>query len=134
MFKHFAKILTYLILNLALLGIFSNLAYAQGGTVTRPPIIPAQNQPIQLPHQTGDTNQDDYLINQFLPGVAATIISITGGLALVFAIFNGIMMIASGGDPEKFGKAKQGLIWALIGIIIAGLSFAIVAIISSINF
>lgn len=133
MFKIVSKILTYLILNLALLGIFSSPAFAQG-TVTRPPIIPAQNQPIELPHQTGETNQDDYLINQFLPGVAATIISITGGLALVFAIFNGIMMIASGGDPEKFGKAKQGLIWALLGIIIAGLSFGIVAIISSINF
>ncbi|MGL5831215.1 MAG: pilin [Candidatus Altimarinota bacterium] len=102
-------------------------------TITRPPIIPAQNQEIKLPHQTGEGSQDNFLINQFLPSIAATIISITGGLALVFVVFNGIRMIASGGNPEQFAKAKEGLIWALAGVVIAGLSFAIVAIISSIR-
>lgn len=143
MFKKILKILPVIIFSLIISVTLVSPVLAQGetqteqgntnNTVTRPPIIPTQNQPIQLPHQTGDTNQDDFLINNFLPSIAATIISITGGLALVFAVFNGIMMIASGGDPEKFGKAKQGLIWALAGIIIAGLSFAIVAIISSIR-
>ena len=138
MFKKFSQILLILTFGLFFSFSFAFPVFAQSeeqnqDTVTRPPIIPGQNQEILIPHQTGDANQDNYLINRFLPSVASTIITITGGLALVFAVFNGIMMIASGGDPEKFSKAKQGLIWALIGIIIAGLSFAIVAIISSIR-
>ena len=110
MFKKFSQILLILTFGLFFSFSFAFPVFAQSeeqnqDTVTRPPIIPGQNQEILIPHQTGDANQDNYLINRFLPSVASTIITITGGLALVFAVFNGIMMIASGGDPEKFSKA-----------------------------
>jgi hypothetical protein len=51
--------------------------------------------------------------------VAKTIVAAVGfGLAIIFMIIYGIQYMTSGGDAEKAGKAKKGLINAVIGVII----------------
>ena len=48
-----------------------------------------------------------------------------GVLAFIFLVVSGIMYITAGGNPEQSKKAQQGLINAIIGIIIITLAFVI---------
>lgn len=48
-----------------------------------------------------------------------------GVLAFIFLVISGITYITAGGNPEQAKKGQQGLINAIIGIIIVALSFAI---------
>lgn len=49
-----------------------------------------------------------------------------GAIALIFVIYGGIIYITSGGDAEKTTKARNTLMYAVLGIIIVVLSYAIV--------
>lgn len=133
--KIFTGILT-LIISMGFYVGFMGTALAQDGKVTQPPIIPQDSTDqgkLYIPHDTSGGTNKTYLENQLLPGIATTIIGITGGLALVFVIISGIQMLTSYGSPEAFTKARNTLIYALGGLVLASLSYAIVRIIASIN-
>lgn len=49
-----------------------------------------------------------------------------GAIALVFVIWGGILYVTSGGDSEKTTKARNTLLYAIIGIIVVVLAWAIV--------
>lgn len=49
-----------------------------------------------------------------------------GFVATVMIIYGGILYVTSGGNDESTGKAKKILMYAIVGIIIILLSFAIV--------
>jgi hypothetical protein len=49
-----------------------------------------------------------------------------GALALVFVIYGGILFVTSGGDAEKTTKARNTLLYAVIGVIVVVLAYAIV--------
>lgn len=73
---------------------------------------------------------------QTLPGIFNRIINIILGLiviaAVVVIIISGFRMVAGGGNPDQVKKAKTGIIWALIGLVVAFMSFAIVSIVQKI--
>lgn len=50
-----------------------------------------------------------------------------GAIALVFVIWGGIQYVTSGGDSEKTTKARNTLLYAIIGIIIVVLAWSIVS-------
>jgi hypothetical protein len=105
-------------------------------TVTQPPIIPTGSTAageIMIPHQTESTNQSDYLRNSLLPNLTSIVIGLTGGLGLVFMIIAGIQILTAYGDTTKVQAAQKTATYAIIGIILAMLSYAIVAIISAIK-
>ncbi len=52
---------------------------------------------------------------------------IIGALALLMITVSGLRYITSAGDPQKASKAKNGIIFALVGIMIAIIANAIVA-------
>jgi hypothetical protein len=72
-----------------------------------------------------------------LPQVAAnadalrTIIQIVfgiiGALALLMIVISGLRYITSAGDPQKASTARNGIIYALVGLIIALTAEALVA-------
>lgn len=108
----------------------------QAATVTQPDIIPAGstgNEKLYIPHNTDQVSNKTYLEERLLPGIASTIIGLVGGLSLLFVIISGIQLLTSYGNGDAMGKAKKTLIWAVAGIVIASLSYAIVKIISTIN-
>lgn len=49
-----------------------------------------------------------------------------GALAFVFVIWGGILFVTSGGDAEKTTKARNTLLYAIIGIVVVVLAYAIV--------
>lgn len=63
-------------------------------------------------------------------GLAMTILNwflgFLGFIAVAMVIYGGILYVTSAGEEEKTGKAKKILLYAIIGIVIIFLSFAIV--------
>ncbi len=57
-------------------------------------------------------------------------IAIAGVVALIFVVYGAISYITSSGDPTKLQKAKQSIIYALIGLAIVALAEAITAFVS----
>lgn len=48
-----------------------------------------------------------------------------GAIALGFAIYGGVLFITSGGDSEKTTKARNTLLYSVIGVIVIALSYVI---------
>lgn len=65
-----------------------------------------------------------------LPGTADNVINTTIGivglLAVIFIIVGGFQYITSSGDAAKATKAKNTILYAVIGLVIALLAYAIV--------
>lgn len=64
--------------------------------------------------------------NNFLPGIIAYSIGIVGILAIIAITWAGIKMFLSVGDENKFNEARNILIYALVGVGLAGGAYAIV--------
>ena len=58
--------------------------------------------------------------------ITNTILYIVGIIAVVMLIIGGIKYVVSGGDSKKVTDAKNTVLYAIIGLVIAFLAFAIV--------
>ncbi len=98
--------------------------------------IPVSNGGI-LPGPSGDADTkgiQDYLTGKFLPAITNWFLVILTMLAVVIVIIGGMMFIASGGDEEMYKKGRDTVLWAIIGVVVAILSYAIVKFIIEIDF
>ena len=62
--------------------------------------------------QTADTST-------IISTVLSIVFGIVGALALLFITISGLRYITSAGDPQKTAQAKEGIIYALVGLAIA---------------
>lgn len=85
-----------------------------GALITIPSLTPVDKTPGSDYPQTLVTNIIEYVL-WFL-----------GALAVIFVIYGGILYITSGGDADKTKKARDTLLYAVIGIIVVVLAVAIV--------
>lgn len=58
--------------------------------------------------------------------VTNTILYVVGIIAVVMLIIGGIKYVVSGGDAKKVTDAKNTVLYAIIGLVVAFLAFAIV--------
>lgn len=58
--------------------------------------------------------------------ITSTILYIVGIIAVIMLIWGGIRYVISGGDSKKVTDAKNTVLYAIIGLIIAFLSYAII--------
>lgn len=65
-------------------------------------------------------------VNGVFTKITNTILYAVGIVSVVMLIYGGIRYVVSGGDSKKVTDAKNTIMYALIGLIIAILSFAIV--------
>jgi cobalamin synthase len=103
---------------------------------TRPPIIPTQaesQETLLIPKSPTGAAEETYFTTRFLPQITTTIIAMAGVTAVLFMIIGGIQILTAYGNDEKIGKAKKTITFAIVGLLVAILSYAIVMIISSIN-
>lgn len=70
----------------------------------------------------GNTNA----LPNIIVNIIRAVILISGLIAVIFVIIGGVNYMTSSGDSSKLEKAKKTILYALIGLIIAALSFAIV--------
>lgn len=68
---------------------------------------------------TGDT---DALVNN----VITIIIWIAGALAVIYLVYSGILYITAAGNPDQAKKGQQGVINAIIGIVIIVAAYFII--------
>ena len=72
-----------------------------------------------------------YNSDKTVAGVVNTIVKwllgFVGALAVLMIVIAGIMYLTSGGDEGRVEKAKQWLIYAIIGLIVALLGWVIVS-------
>jgi len=58
--------------------------------------------------------------------VLSTVFTWTGIISVIVVIIGGVFYITSQGEPDKIKRAKNAILYAVIGLIISLLSFAIV--------
>ena len=58
--------------------------------------------------------------------ITNTVLYIVGVIAVIMLIIGGIKYVISGGDAKKVTDAKNTVLYAIIGLIVAFLAFAIV--------
>lgn len=68
--------------------------------------------------------------NTEMKGVTKTVVSvmmfILGALAVIMIIYSGIQYVISVGDSGKIQKAKNTLIYSIVGLVVAMFAYAIV--------
>jgi FtsH-binding integral membrane protein len=103
----------------------------------RAPIIPEgvpEEERLLIPSTpSAEQSEENFLRNVFLPNLTKNFIIVAGGLAFLFVIVGGIQILTAYGNDEKLGSAKKTITFAIVGLLIAMLSYTIVAIISSIQ-
>ena len=71
-----------------------------------------------VPHQTVNSGTSSTIL-QIVFGIAA-------GIALIVFMLAGLKYITSRGDPAAVAKAKNTILYAVIGLIVAAFAFTIV--------
>lgn len=66
-----------------------------------------------------------------LTGIIQTVIGLVGLMAVIAIIFGGIQYIVSAGDAGKVKKARYTILYGVVGLILAVMSFAIVSFVSA---
>jgi len=61
-----------------------------------------------------------------IPRMINLMLFIVGILAIVFLIFGGIRYVISGGDKGKVDSAKNTILYAIVGLVVAILGYAVV--------
>lgn len=71
---------------------------------------------------TGSANPncgDSSFFGRLVESVLNILSIVLGGIAVIVLVVAGIMYVASGGDPNNTKRAKDAIIYAVIGIVIA---------------
>ena len=71
---------------------------------------------------TGTTNWQDVVSK-----VVSTLLIVAGALAVIYLIYSGILYITAAGNPDSAKKGQQGIINAIIGIVIIVLAYVILS-------
>jgi hypothetical protein len=91
---------------------------------------PDSNNPILSGSQCAKANGTSN--NLFAQGgvfqtIANTLIFIVGAVAVIFLIIGGLRYVISNGDPKNVSAAKDTILYAIVGIVVAVISFALVS-------
>jgi len=62
---------------------------------------------------------------QLVGEVISIILMLAGALAIIYLIYSGIIYITAAGNPDNAKKGQQGVINAIIGIVIIALAYFI---------
>lgn len=71
-------------------------------------------------------NKDDDTVDNLIGDVINTLLFVIGALSVVMIIVAGIFYVISTGDSGKVAKAKNTLMYSIVGLVVAFLAYAIV--------
>ena len=120
MILKFSKIITIILaMVFGLSGLIAQTTFATGDPcATLPSDSPA--------YEAAGCNGSDDDLPIVITGIVNAVIAVCGLVAVVFVVVGGINYMTSNGDSGKIEKAKKTILYALIGIAITVLAFAIV--------
>ncbi len=77
--------------------------------------------------QAAGTSNDLFAPGGAFQTIADTLVFIIGAVAVIFLIIGGLRYVVSNGDPKNVSAAKDTILYAIIGIVVAIVSFAVVS-------
>ena len=94
-------------------------------------VLPQQQVYAAVPQCSADANAsicqtNTSLIGGVLKNVINVMLYLAGSIAVIMIVVGGIRYITSDGDPGAASKAKNTIIYALVGIVVASMSYALV--------
>jgi hypothetical protein len=66
-----------------------------------------------------------------LSNIIQVLLALGGALAVIFIIYAGVQLAVSTGDPGKTKKAREGIIAAVVGLILSASAYLLVAFFAS---
>ncbi|MFA5133381.1 MAG: pilin [Patescibacteria group bacterium] len=100
------KNIIFLLIFATLLTLIPSFIFAQTGKITNP--LPTADVPT--------------LIGQIIRAV----LGVVGSIALLMFLYGGFMWLTSAGNEQKITKGKNIIVWAIIGLAVIFLSYALV--------
>lgn len=76
--------------------------------------------------QANGTSNNLFAQNGLFQTVANTLIFLVGAVSVIFLIIGGLRYVVSQGDSKNVSAAKDTILYAIIGIVVAVVSFALV--------
>lgn len=61
-----------------------------------------------------------------LQDILAIVFAIAGAIAFLIVIIAGFQFVISGGDPQKVSKARQTILYAVVGLVVCSAAFTLV--------
>lgn len=80
---------------------------------------------VNLPN-TVDPGEGSGFVSQQLQGALQLAFGILGAIALLVIVIAALQYVLSAGDAQKVARAKDTIIYALVGLVVAVMAFAIV--------
>src|SRR3954470_23500632 len=74
-----------------------------------------------------DTTCNKTSLNSIFAGLANTLIFLIGAISVIMIIVGGVTYVTSQGDSKKTENAKNTILYAVVGVVVAIASFAIVS-------
>lgn len=115
---------------LAVIGLFSLFSFTSILTTSsvsaknKDPVC-SSNAAKEVKDAAGCSGNTDALPD-IVTGILNAVIAVSGLVAVIFVIIGGVQYMTSTGDAGKVEKAKKTILYALIGLVVSVLAFAIV--------
>ncbi|MBR3230818.1 hypothetical protein IKF73_02220 [Candidatus Saccharibacteria bacterium] len=116
------KIISLLVASFIGISSFTIPAFAEPGE----PIDPCSSELPQTVREANGCEGSEDKLPSVVQAILNTVIGITGLVAVIFIIIGGIQYMTSTGDPNKIKKAKDTILYAVIGLAVVILAFVIV--------
>lgn len=87
-----------------------------------------------LPGPTADEDGSFYVEQKFIPKFVNGSLIFLMSLSILMVIVGGLMFLFSSGDSELTSRAKTTILWAIVGVVLTILAYAIVQFIIGIDF
>ena len=85
--------------------------------------------------QISSISPDESGTTTTLGGIVTTVVTwityIAGAAAFIYLVYSGILYISAAGNPDQAKKGQQGIINAVIGIIIVVLAYTIITVVKN---
>ena len=111
--------------------LFGNFTNATAQNATTPEIPEIATGKI-LPVTTGDPQE--FVLTTLLPKISSQFVIAIFAFSAIFIVIAGIIFIIGSGEQEMNKKAKDILVWTILGLALAVVSWGIVKFLTQIDF
>ena len=87
-----------------------------------------------LPGPKDGSTARNYLLGNFLPNLTNSFLIFNMVVGVIFMIVAGVMFIMASGNPDLTARARDTMVWAIIGLTIGVLAYVAVQLVININF
>ena len=88
--------------------------------------LAASSNPYNIPGKSIGLPNPGGTVGGGLQSILTAVMGLVGGLSLIFLIAGGLLMVVSAGNPSRFEKGRETVLYAIVGLIVAIGAYAIV--------